>query len=50
MVQEASLVDVGSGLAPLTDGWFVVNIRDAAWLTNDAFGALPEGTLVLLSI
>ena len=39
MVQEASLEDVGSGLAPLTDGWFVVNVRDAAWLTNDAFGA-----------
>ena len=39
MVQEASLDDVGSGLAPLTDGWFVVNVRDAAWLTNDAFGA-----------
>jgi hypothetical protein len=30
---------VDSGLAPLTDGWFVVNVRDAAWLTNDAFGA-----------
>jgi len=23
----------------MTDGWFVVNVRDAAWLTNDAFGA-----------
>jgi uncharacterized cupin superfamily protein len=39
VVQEASLEDVGSGLAPLTDGWFVVNVRDAAWLTNEAFGA-----------
>jgi uncharacterized cupin superfamily protein len=39
VVQEASLEDVGSGLAPLTDGWFVVNVRDAAWLTNDSFGA-----------
>jgi uncharacterized cupin superfamily protein len=30
---------VDSGLAPQTEGWFVVNARDAAWLTNDAFGA-----------
>jgi uncharacterized cupin superfamily protein len=36
---EAHLEDVGSGLAPVTEGWFVVNVRDAAWLTNDAFGA-----------
>jgi len=21
----------------VSDGWFVVNLRDAAWLTNDAF-------------
>ena len=39
MVREARLEAVDSGLAPLTDGWFVVNVRDAAWLTNDAFGA-----------
>ena len=39
MVQEARLEEVGSGLAPVTDGWFVVNVRDAAWLTNDTFGA-----------
>jgi hypothetical protein len=39
VVQEAGLEDVGSGLAPVTGGWFVVNVRDAAWLTNDAFGA-----------
>jgi uncharacterized cupin superfamily protein len=39
VVQEASLEDVGSGLAPLTDGWFALNVRDAAWLTNAAFGA-----------
>jgi len=30
---------VESGLVPATDGWFVVNVRDAAWLTNEAFGA-----------
>jgi uncharacterized cupin superfamily protein len=39
MVEEARLEEVGSGLAPVSDGWFVVNVRDAAWVTNDAFGA-----------
>lgn len=38
MVQEARLEDVGSGLAPVTAGWFVVNVADAAWIRNDAFG------------
>jgi uncharacterized cupin superfamily protein len=39
MVREAQLQDVGSGLAPASGGWFVVNARDAAWLSNAAFGA-----------
>lgn len=39
MVEQARLEAVDSGLAPMSDGWFVVNVRDAAWLTNDAFGA-----------
>ncbi len=39
MVEEARLEETPSGLAPATDGWFVVNVRDAAWLTHDAFGA-----------
>ena len=39
MVAEARLAKYGSGLAPATDGWFVVNARDATWLTNDVFGA-----------
>jgi uncharacterized cupin superfamily protein len=38
-MDEAPLADVGSGLAPAGEGWFVVNVRDAAWLVNDAFGA-----------
>jgi uncharacterized cupin superfamily protein len=38
MVEEARLEAVDSGLAPVTEGWFVVNVRDAAWLRNDAFG------------
>ena len=39
MVEEARLEALDSGLAPVTDGWFVVNAREAAWLTSDAFGA-----------
>jgi uncharacterized cupin superfamily protein len=38
MTHEAQLADVGSGLAPVTPGWFVVNARDTAWRTNPAFG------------
>ncbi len=38
MSEEARLEEVGSGLAPATPGWFVVNAADAAWLVNDAFG------------
>jgi uncharacterized cupin superfamily protein len=38
MVEEARLEDVGSGLTPVSAGWFVVNVADAAWLRNDAFG------------
>ena len=38
MVEEARLEEVGSGLAPVSEGWFVVNVRDAAWVRNDAFG------------
>ena len=39
MVEEARLGAVESGLVPASDGWFVVNVRDSAWLTNVAFGA-----------
>jgi ribosome-associated heat shock protein Hsp15 len=38
MVEEARLEDVGSGLAPVSPGWFVVNVGEAAWVRNDAFG------------
>lgn len=38
MAQEARLEDVGSGLAPVSPGWFVVNVGEAAWLRHDAFG------------
>ena len=32
------LEQLDAGLTPVSEGWFVVNVRDAAWLTNDAFG------------
>ncbi len=38
MVEEARLEDAGSGLAPVSEGWFVVNVGEAAWLRNEAFG------------
>jgi uncharacterized cupin superfamily protein len=37
-VEEARLEPAESGLVPVTDGWFVLNVRDAAWLSNEAFG------------
>lgn len=41
---EARLEDSGSGLAPTSDGWFVVNVRDAMWLTSETAGPLqPSG-------
>lgn len=38
-MDEAVLAHVASGLTPATEGWFVVSARDAAWVTNEAFGA-----------
>ena len=32
---EAQLEDSGSGLSPTSEGWFVVNVRDATWLTSE---------------
>jgi uncharacterized cupin superfamily protein len=37
-INEAQLEDVGSGLAPVSPGWFVVNAAQAAWVRNDSFG------------
>ena len=36
---EAQLDETESGLAPASDGWFVVNVRDAEWWTTTTFGA-----------
>jgi hypothetical protein len=38
-VPEAQLEDSGSGLAPVTEGWFVVNVRDAEWWFSERRGA-----------
>jgi len=39
MTDEAPLQKTEAGLKPASDGWFVVNVRDAAWIVNDHFGA-----------
>jgi quercetin dioxygenase-like cupin family protein len=38
-VSEAQLKDSGSGVAPTTEGWFVVNVRDAEWWVADSRGS-----------
>src|SRR2546423_46168 len=38
-VREAELEDFGSGLTPVTQGWFVVNVRDAEWWFSERRGA-----------
>jgi uncharacterized cupin superfamily protein len=38
-VPEARLEDSGSGLVPAEEGWFVVNVQDAAWRTSKSFGS-----------
>jgi len=43
-VAEARLDDFGSGLAPAGDGWFVVNVRDAQWLTSEKGEKEPSGS------
>src|SRR5690349_11005958 len=36
---EAQLEDSGSGLTPVTEAWFVVNVRDAEWWFTETRGA-----------
>jgi uncharacterized cupin superfamily protein len=38
MVEEARLEETEGGLAPATEGWFVVNVRDGRWMTNEVLG------------
>jgi uncharacterized cupin superfamily protein len=37
-VPEARLNASDAGLVAATEGWFVVNVRDAAWMTNPVLG------------
>jgi uncharacterized cupin superfamily protein len=37
MVEEAPLTETPSGLVPSASGWFVVNVRDAAWNERPGF-------------
>jgi uncharacterized cupin superfamily protein len=39
VVPEARLATTGDGLAPESEGWFVVNARDARWWRNEKFGS-----------
>jgi uncharacterized cupin superfamily protein len=41
---EARLEDSGSGLAPASEGWFVVNVRDAEWWTSEHGEKRPSGS------
>jgi uncharacterized cupin superfamily protein len=43
-VAEAKLADSGSGLSPVSEGWFVVNVRDATWLTSENGSLRPSGS------
>ena len=38
-MREAPLEDSGSGLTPVSEGWFVVNVRDAEWWFAETRGA-----------
>jgi uncharacterized cupin superfamily protein len=38
-MQEAPLEQTEAGIEPAGEGWFAVNVRDAAWATSEAFGA-----------
>jgi uncharacterized cupin superfamily protein len=39
MSSEAQLRQAEAGLEPGSEGWFVVNVRDTAWITHHAFGS-----------
>ncbi len=39
MVEEARLERLDAGLTPVTEGWFVVSVPEAAWVKNDALGS-----------
>ena len=42
MMDPARLEDAGHGLVPASEGWFVVNARDARWHARPGRGAICE--------
>jgi uncharacterized cupin superfamily protein len=42
VVPEARLERYETGLAPKTDGWFVLNARDGTWYTSPQLGSVWE--------
>jgi uncharacterized cupin superfamily protein len=50
-VDEARMERTDYGMTPAAEGWFAVNVREAAWVTNDKFGAacVFEGDAVSFS-
>jgi len=38
-MDEARMERTEYGLTAATEGWFAISVRDAAWVTNDKFGA-----------
>ena len=45
MATEARLEPTESGLKPVSEGWFVVNVGETGWAVHDAFGRVVEGRL-----
>ena len=43
-MEEAQFEQSPSGVAPATEGWFVVNARDATWLTSEKGEKQPSGS------
>jgi uncharacterized cupin superfamily protein len=39
VVDQARLEARPEGLTPVSEGWFVVNVRDGTWVHSEAFGA-----------
>jgi hypothetical protein len=39
MTDEARMERDANGLAATSEGWFAVDVRDAAWVTSEKFGA-----------
>ena len=42
MVPEAQLVSTDKGLVPESDGWFVLNAREARWYHRDGRSAICD--------